>query len=151
MYVCLECLTEYEGLYRTIFDGSVQAQHLKEMPCLMRDCPGDVVQLDEFIAPAIMMLNEKGYSTRFCCAGHVTASENPDSFYVFFYDFVEFEEEELAKLPKSFTLENDGRGLTIRYRTSKKIDTVLQKMEEVVKCNKLFYQWVENLPEASEY
>ncbi len=32
--------------------------------------PDDYIDVDELIAPTIQILNQKGYTTRFCCSGH---------------------------------------------------------------------------------
>jgi hypothetical protein len=32
--------------------------------------PDDYIDVDELIAPTIQVLNQKGYTTRFCCSGH---------------------------------------------------------------------------------
>lgn len=32
--------------------------------------PEDYIDVDELIAPTIQILNQKGYTTRFCCSGH---------------------------------------------------------------------------------
>ena len=32
--------------------------------------PEDFIDIDEWIAPTIQVLNQKGYTTRFCCSGH---------------------------------------------------------------------------------
>jgi len=32
--------------------------------------PEDYIDVDEWIAPTIQVLNKKGYTTRFCCSGH---------------------------------------------------------------------------------
>ncbi len=32
--------------------------------------PDGYVEIDEWIAPTIQVLNQKGYLTKFCCSGH---------------------------------------------------------------------------------
>lgn len=151
VYICMECFTEYDECYRMIFEGSIQSQFQENMPCVLKDCDGEVVELDEFIAPAIINLNTKGYRTKYCCAGHIFGSRKPKDFYVFFEEYVEFHEGDLSKLPASFILEENNNGLIIRYRPKKKAETAFEKIEMVAKCNKEFYKWTTLLPEAPEY
>jgi hypothetical protein len=51
---CLSCYSVYGG---------------KERPC--PNCGAGLVEIDENIAPIIVKLNEKGYETWACCAGHL--------------------------------------------------------------------------------
>lgn len=150
IYVCLTCLTEYDEIYRSIYESSIQSYRYEGIPCLIKDCPGEVVELDEFIAPAVMNLNEKGYRTRYCCSGHIIANRSPHDFYVSFEDFVEFRSEDINKLPVGFVVNQNEKGIIIRYRPEMVAENTIEKMEGVVQCNKVFYQWTENLSDAPD-
>lgn len=48
-------------------------------------CGGNLVEIDEIFIEAIILLNEKGYYTKYCCSGH----PDPKGFhgaYISFYD-----------------------------------------------------------------
>ena len=42
--------------------------------CPKVNCHRDVVEIDELMLLAIKILNQKGYITEYCCAGHVYAA-----------------------------------------------------------------------------
>ncbi|MBQ6501541.1 MAG: hypothetical protein IJI87_09240 [Mogibacterium sp.] len=41
-------------------------------------------EVDDLIAPAIAVLNQKGYKTAFCCSGHSDCLHNPELAYIAF-------------------------------------------------------------------
>ena len=61
MKICFKCNT----LFERHFDlGLIKV-------CPVKDCYGDVVEIDDNIFHPIQTLNNKGYITDFCCSGHL--------------------------------------------------------------------------------
>ena len=57
--------------------------------CPRTDCvTAELIEIDDFMAPIIMTLWEKGYETKACCSGHITNSidslEDGDDVYIAF-------------------------------------------------------------------
>lgn len=77
--ICPECGSVYQK-------NLINTKHMNGyyMPCPRTDCCGDIFECDELLIPAILELNNKGYSTLFCCAGH--AFEYGEG-YISFDDF----------------------------------------------------------------
>ena len=63
-YLCLECGEIYDSdwLFKRIRSEYIQ--------CPKTNCVGTLFEVDELLLPTIKILNEKGYSTKFCCSGH---------------------------------------------------------------------------------
>ncbi len=111
--------------------------------CPIDDCGGDVVEIDELIAPTIVMLNQKGYITKYCCSGHFY-KENPVlNTYIYFEDYVELPME----LPYGFELERDH---TIRKWYRLESSECQTPYDFVVKTNRDLYQWTKTLPDLYE-
>ena len=83
MLLCLECYKVYNQ------------KTIKNNMCKVKDCYGDVVEVDELFVPVIAELNRKGYRTRYCCSSHYT-NDSIQS-YIMFEDFIEF-----PSLPKGY-------------------------------------------------
>jgi hypothetical protein len=61
MKICFKCNT----LFERHFDiGLIKV-------CPVKDCYGDVVEIDDNIFHPIQTLNNKGYTTQHCCSGHL--------------------------------------------------------------------------------
>lgn len=81
--------------------------------CTLDECtcdmpPWELIMIDRGIQDSIRVLNEKGYTTVYCCEGHIGLSV---SIYIQFDEDYEFDE-----LPKDFTYKNN----TLRYKFPKK-------------------------------
>ena len=61
-------------------------------------------EVDDLIAPAISMLNKRGYVTAWCCSGHAEHEERPIYAYISFW----FGETPPEYLPKGWYWEEDG-------------------------------------------
>ena len=60
-YLCLDCYETYK----------IPLQN-----CPKTSCNGQVIEVDELMLPIVMLLNQKGYHTEFCCAGHIYEQKN---------------------------------------------------------------------------
>ena len=67
---------------------------------------GHVADIDELLLPAIILLNEKGYMTEFCCSGHFHAGTS-DSAYILFEESVK--EGDLPVLPNGFKFDTGNQ------------------------------------------
>ena len=112
-----------------------------------------VIEVDELMLPTIMLLNQKGYCTEYCCSGH--AYEGYYSPYIVFNSFLcemldEAELEYLFKeLPKPWHIEKGdclGR-FTLRYRTDKEIkNDIVEAQREICDANMKLLDFVNTLP-----
>lgn len=135
MHVCMECFE--------IYDKRFLNDRYDEIPCPKEDCSGDVVELDELIAPTIILLNEKGYCTKFCCSGHWYSHSS--TVYIFFFDDCV-----PPYIPKSFKWDDYREPInTMRARYDEKSDE--SKYDFVVRMNKELFEWAINLPENEEW
>ena len=88
MLLCLNCYKIYNQ------------KTIKNNICKVKECYGDVVEVDELFVPVIAELNRKGYRTRYCCSGHY-ADEYSSSYIFFAEDYV------FPSLPKSYMYDQD--------------------------------------------
>ena len=112
-YLCLDCYEVYRmGLPY----------------CPKATCNGDtIIEVDELMLPTILLLNQKGYCTEYCCSGH--AYEGYYSPYIVFDSFLnemlsEIELKELFKeLPKPWQIESDDKfgRVTLRYKVDREV------------------------------
>src|SRR5699024_5601752 len=103
----------------------------------------DVVELDELIAPTIILLNQKGYFTKYCCSGHWY--ENVCSPYIYF----ESGFEPVCEPPKDFTwefIERDDGNTIIRAEYDGDKNDIIMKYHWVYWVNDNLYKWADNLP-----
>jgi len=61
MKICFKCNTLFEHHFDI---GLIKV-------CPVKDCYGDVVEIDDNIFHPIQTLNNKGYTTQHCCSGHL--------------------------------------------------------------------------------
>ena len=88
MLLCLNCYKVYNQ------------KTIKNNICKVKECYGDVVEVDELFIPVIAELNRKGYRTIACCSGHY-ADEYSSSYIFFAEDYV------FPSLPKSYMYDQD--------------------------------------------
>ena len=105
------------------------------------------IEIDDRITEHIRILNEKGYTTEFCCSGH---KENQ-----IFQCYVLFKNQEhFLDLPKDFTLYNRGKQKKNRLlefvdkKWNKKSDSSKDLTMETVWNN--LYTWCLKLPNKNE-
>ena len=119
MKTCLECYNLFDR-YTDLIPYS---------PCPIFHCGGKVVDIDDNILQTIIQLNQKGYPTAFCCAGH-TWGNDP---YIVFDDSVNINA--FPNLPKAFKSEITPNGALRIYKSipsNSAIDTQKLLMEAVI-------------------
>ena len=137
MLICTTCWQPFSGCEGTLHEGQ---------PCPKIECTGELADIDELLVPAIILLNEKGYYTKFCCAGHFFGGASEDA-YIFFEDFVD--KSFLTTLPTGFEIDEDqGRGITIRCKLKAKGQRALHR--KVIKAALDVLEWAEKLPPIPE-
>jgi len=129
--------------------------------------PKDYAAIDELIAPAIQVLNQKGYTTKYCCSGHplkdwlMRTSKTEEGYeksmapirsYIAFADGIT-----LPSLPPGFT------GMQITYKAD--FGLVIEKYfivddtsdnpyfalaQTILDTMKQLYVWALELPEFSD-
>lgn len=123
-YYCNDCGEIYDSsLLRTDLYSAY------DMPCPKAGCNGSMYEVDELMLPIIKILNEKGYTTKFCCSGHYYHS--PSSGYLWFEEWVE-----LPNLPEGFSIDKN------HYESTDKDFSII--------CDeaKSLFEWAVNLPEV---
>ena len=126
--------------------------------------PEGFIELDEWIAPAIQVLNQKGYTTRFCCSAHplydwLYIDKSKEKGYVeggnFVRSYIMFDEGiTLPSLPPDFTSKENT--YTQRPRlviekdhpvTSASENQFFEKARRILETMKELYEWALELPE----
>lgn len=135
MDYCNRCWTRFET-------GQLTYKH-----CPLPECQGEVVPIDDDMATTILLLNEKGYTTRNCCSGHV--GNSCPSTYIQFFDQIEF-----PTKPKGFAVEGKDlfpnlKGTVIRKRHDRKAEPVKLQKSIWKACSDLL-DWAEKLPVNEE-
>ncbi len=119
MKTCLECF----NLFNRYSDS------VPYSPCPILHCGGKVVDIDDNILQTIIQLNQKGYPTAYCCAGH-TWGNDP---YIVFADSVYINA--FPNLPKAFKSEIIHNGALRIYKSippSSVIDTQKLLMDAAI-------------------
>ncbi len=122
--------------------------------------PDGYADIDELIAPTIQVLNQKGYTTRFCCSGHPCdkwlMEEDEEDFretavplnsYIAFAEGVT-----LPSLPPDFIAEQSIDNLRLEIRKWYKIDNAsdnqfFEKAKKILETMEQLYQWALDLPD----
>ncbi len=122
--------------------------------CPKVNCHCDVVEIDELMLPAIKILNQKGYITEYCCAGHVY--DDGCTTYVLLHSLItdilgdEGINEIKEILPKSWIMEIDNLcRINFQYTLKKDYEYKLyvQTYEDILEANLEFVHFVQQLPE----
>lgn len=137
MYVCMECYELYNGVALNKRDFEIY----DESKCPRLNCDGMVVEIDELIAPTIIILNQKGYMTEFCCSGHWY---NKSTFkpYIKFVD----KENTPEMIPDGWDFEGN---CVIRYTDQTKFKSTIDQFSCVATLNQRILQWAIDLPKNS--
>lgn len=86
------------------------------------------IEIDDDIAKGIVLLNQKGYKTNFCCSGHLDRSIF--DFYVSFK-----ERQSFSNLPDNFKM--NRANTRMNYKKTRDVSKV-----EAEKAWRDFYNWV---------
>lgn len=73
MYICKECKNVYVA--KSLRDKKV---------CPIGNCFGDLVEIDDALAPIIQMMWQKDIHTKFCCSGHPASFNSSGNCYIIF-------------------------------------------------------------------
>ena len=133
MNTCLDC--------GRIFKNDILLGEYNSCPIL--ECNGEVVDIDDNILETILLLNQKGYPTKFCCSGHTWGGDP----YILFEDGIT--ERTFESLPNDFITDpSPTDGLVIRKSISGtgKTDKLIALSEASIDLIK----WADSLP-ASVY
>lgn len=101
--------------------------------CKCEDSPYYLVNIDRSIQEHIRTLNDKGYSTRYCCESH----KPTDSIYIMFSMDYRFD-----TLPDGFTYKKSGNSIHHRYPSGIDYDKFIEDKEKHL--NKLL-DWCDSL------
>lgn len=139
---CLACQRSYEI---TVLRGNIACPK----------CEGNLVEIDDLLAPTILLLNHKGYKTQYCCSGHLCLDQPRVHTYVVFDDAIlrYIDKDKFVRsLPDSFyvcemdpspDLGPDPR-ITIRFRPIK-AQTTRHKLTMLFRANLELLIWAEKL------
>ncbi len=137
MLVCMECWEVYAGS-----GGGLDSYQR----CPKRACMGKLADIDELMLPAIILLNEKGYYTQYCCSGHFVDGERASA-YIFFEDFVDGKA--FKTIPRGFKKEKDeAKGLIIRRKFKAKVPNARHR--EALETSRDVLDWAERLKPLEE-
>ena len=138
MYTCLKCYKMYEE------PGEVACV---AQPQDIIQCECDLIEIDEPIIATIINLNSKGYTTNFCCAGHIHLRRV--QIYIAFPKEVPVPNE----LPRDFNFRTrliNGQpgygGWVISLIKKFEKHEVVERMDLVYRANKNLYNWAVSLP-----
>ncbi|MBQ4590539.1 MAG: hypothetical protein IJP32_12655 [Clostridia bacterium] len=127
--------------------------------------PEDFIDIDEWIAPTIQVLNQKGYTTRFCCSGHplndnwlFIDTSKEKGYYEsgnFVRSYIMFEEGiTLPSLPHDFTSTQNTSAPRPRLViekdhpvTSAAENQFFEKARRILETMKDLYEWALELPD----
>lgn len=137
MLACTICWELYESKTGIIVDGC---------SCPKRECLGQVADIDELILPAIILLNEKGYFTEYCCSGHFHSGTSTSA-YILFDQSVK--QVDVPALPKGFTFDTRNQNLVCIRRELRAKDRY-DLHRKAVEASVDVLEWVKSLPEMPD-
>jgi len=115
--------------------------------CPLRGCSGELIELDENLYEAFVLLNKKGYVTGFCCSAH-SFSSNPRSYILIIGEHSFPSLPEGFKCKRSFIEEHPKYGDTHSTTLSKEFSRSLSNLElqkQIWKTALDVLEWVESL------
>lgn len=151
MIVCLKCQSiSYSKSMRQIKEDGIRCE-----------CGSKFVEVDELIAPAVFELNRKGYTTQFCCSGHLYEGCLPPTTYIMFEDYYnDGFNKPLPSVPEGFILESGPRlsddwycdVIRAGYCEDDDIteESLKYNITEIARLNRVLYEWALSLPNKYE-
>lgn len=136
-FLCLDCFDVYDSemLNDKFFD-------VYEGMCPKSNCNGKTICLDELMIPIIKILNQKGYTTKFCCSGHYPGYNRT---YIMFEDYIK-----IPSLPNGFYFDNSDANVVIRSKTPFS-ESDMSDFYEICDRIKTLTKWGEELPENEQF
>ena len=135
MLVCMYCGETYDKSKVSFYEDNEWNQ------CPKNNCDGYLLDIDEEILPQIILLNNKGYSTQYCCQGHMDSSVT--RLYILFENIYYFDD-----LPNGFVEEDTtGSRTCISFEPTSKNKRI--KYNELTKARIDLYNWINQLEDIS--
>lgn len=132
MLFCMYCGEVYNK------DNVVFDKYNEWNQCPKTNCDGYIVDIDEEILPQIILLNNKGYRTQYCCQGHM--NDSVVRLYILFECEYSF-----GTLPKGFITEENTTDNRTCISFSPKGKSDKQKYKKLLKARTDLYDWVNKL------
>ncbi|MGH4117362.1 hypothetical protein [Clostridium sp.] len=130
--ICLNCFKVY-GFSRRI-------------PC--GNCGSKLVSIDDLYIVIIKILNQKGYTTTYCCSGH-TYEKLPQS-YILFGEGIK-----LPFLPEGYVIDHEAHTILETFKDiteirrdfySKSYENEVELQKDILKSVLVVLEWAEALP-----
>ncbi len=126
--------------------------------------PEEYIEIDELIAPTIQVLNQKGYTTKFCCSGHPLGNclwRTNDGYretsgpivdcYIAFAEGIS-----LPSVPPGFQAEESvNRSMSVVLRKEYRVTNAFEaqfftKARQILDTMEQLYQWALELPDLKK-
>lgn len=129
--MCTGCFKQRE-FYEIKLEPTYHPYHVGDCD----KCGGVVCEIDDLIVDTIIVLNKKGWTTKFCCSGHLNKNNGFVGTYIFF-----------EKLPDTHPqgFYKDSRNC-IRPVVRKNAFVGLEGYDTLVRLNRSMYEWALTLP-----
>jgi len=143
IYLCLNCFKYNQVTYLVSDKSNIQCTNCGEHK---------IIEIDDLLAPIVKILNQKGYTTLYCCSGHLC--KDGCNTYITFPSNIE-----LPLIPENFILEDkefytiqgwdkfyDNTKYSIRrwYMDVRQNDELLYK--EIINVHLQLLEWAKILP-----
>jgi hypothetical protein len=112
--ICLACGTHFGESTVTWTTKCLKTMPVTA-PCPTCQAAGTIIHVDDAIAAAVLIMNQRGWHTAFSCAGHIAKSCYSDNFDA--YGYVSFKRHVPVPppLPAGLFYEQDGDGGILRW------------------------------------
>ena len=136
-HICLDCYNVF---------------NIKSERCPIAKCGGEIIEVDELFVDTIIILNQKGYYTKYCCSGHTYKTDNS---YIYFHNFVKlpylpegyrYDEDiyPFIKEQKEYVKQNVIRNIFTEKDKYKYQNGILRNAQNVL-------EWAQSLPKFDDY
>lgn len=131
-YLCLDCGEVYNSEQLNL------SPFIEDILCPKSSCHGYLIEVDELLIPTIKLLNDKGYTTNYCCSGHYN-NHNPRC-YILFAEGID-----IPNVPKRFKKVKFGNCISLESLYSSKRQSY-RDFYEICDNVKSLLKWAINLP-----